>query len=63
MNKKYFSRKFIITILVAVIGFIAPIVYAKLGVDETVTLAVLALVGGMGAAYGVINIKEKKTDA
>ena len=63
MNAKYFSRKFIVTILVAIIGAIAPIVYTKLGVSEMVTMTVLAMVGGIGAAYGVINIKDKSNGA
>ena len=63
MNAKYFSRKFIVTLLVTVVALIIPIVYHKIGVNEMITMAVLAIVGGVGVAYGVVNIKDKTPGA
>lgn len=59
MNAKYFSRKFILTILISLMSAIAPVVYKKFDVSDMVTLSVLALLGGVGAAYGFINIKAR----
>lgn len=59
MNPKFFSRKFIVTILVTVLAFIIPMIYVKFGIDSMVTMAVLGIVGASGAAYGVINVKDK----
>lgn len=61
-ESKFLSRKFIVTIAVMILSVAAPILYQNLGVSETVTLTVLAMIGGVGTAYGVINYKDAKLD-
>ena len=58
MNSKYFSRKFLVTIMVMLGAVVSPFLYSKAGVTDTVTLAVLAILGGVGVAYGVVNVKD-----
>lgn len=55
---KFMSRKFILTIGVVSLAGYMPKVYKEVGVSDTVTLAVLALLGGVGMAYGFINVKD-----
>lgn len=59
MQSRFLSRKFLVTILVSMLTAILPIAYQKTGVSETIMLAVLAIIGGVGVAYGVVNIKDK----
>lgn len=61
-SSKFFSRKFIVTLLVITLGPVLPIAYKHLEISETVMLAVLALVSGVGIAYGVINTKDKSKE-
>ena len=61
---KYLSRKFLLTIMVLILAYCAPIAYKSAGVSDTVALAVLAIMGGVGAAYGFIQGKlDAKKDA
>lgn len=62
MNSKFFSRKFIVTLLVTMLASMLPVVYTKAGVGEGVMLAVLGILGGVGVAYGVINMKDAALD-
>ncbi len=62
MASKFLSRKFIVTLLVVGLGVASPIAYQKAGIGEGIILAVLALLSGVGVAYGVINMKDAKLD-
>lgn len=62
MKSKFLSRKFIVTLLVVGLGAGLPLAYQKAGVGEGVILAVLALLTGVGIAYGVINTKDAMRD-
>jgi hypothetical protein len=62
MNK-FLSRKFIMTIVLGILAFVTPIVFAKFAISETVILAVLGLYTGIGVTYGILNVREKKTGA
>jgi len=57
---KYLSRKFVVTIMIMIAGPAVPYAYKHMGVSDTVTLAVLALIGGIGAAYGIVNVAQDK---
>ena len=59
---KFLSRKFIISILIVVISFICPIVYQAMHVSDQVTMLVLGIIGGVGVAYGVINVKDAQVN-
>lgn len=59
---KFLSRKFVVTILVMLLGVFVPVIYQKSGVSESLMLAVIALLSGVGVAYGVVNLKESKID-
>ncbi len=61
MNK-FLSRKFILTVLVVLLSVMAPFVYKKVEVTDQVTLMVLAILGGVGVAYGFINLKASKEE-
>lgn len=62
MSSKFLSRKFIVTLLVTGLAAVLPFVYQKAGVSENVMLTVLAIIGGVGVAYGVINTKDASLD-
>lgn len=57
---KFLSRKFILTIGVLMAAVMYPKVYKEAGVSDSVTLAVLALLCGVGVSYGFINVKDSK---
>lgn len=56
----YFSRKFLLTVVVLIMAYFIPIKYKENGVSETVTMTVLVLLASVGAAYGFINVKDAK---
>lgn len=58
MNPKYFSRKFILSLLVIFGAAALPVWFKNNGVDDTVTMLVIALFTGVGVAYGFVNIKD-----
>jgi hypothetical protein len=37
------------------------VVYTKIGVSDAVLMTVLALLGGVGVAYGFINVKDSQS--
>lgn len=57
MSQKYFSRKFILTLLISFLSVGAPLMYKNNGVSDNIAIAVLAILGGIGAAYGFVNVK------
>jgi hypothetical protein len=59
---KYFSRKFILTLIVLILSAVSPYIYKQIDVSDTVALAVLAIFGGVGVAYGFINVQDAKLD-
>jgi hypothetical protein len=59
---RYFSRKFVLTIVVMLLSVGAPLLYKTNGVSDSITLSVIALLGGIGVAYGFINVKDAKLD-
>ena len=61
-TNKWLSRKFVVTIIVFCAAIFIPILYKHAGVSETVILAVLGIVGGIGVAYGIINVQDAKVD-
>ena len=60
--QKYFSRKFILTVMISCMSVGAPLVYKTQGVSDTITLAVIGILAGIGAAYGFINVKDAQID-
>lgn len=59
---KYLSRKFLVTIFVALSSVVVPILFKHAEVSDTVVLMVLGILGGIGTAYGILNVKESKID-
>lgn len=59
---KYLSRKFIVTIFVSIASVAVPILFKNQEVSDTVSIMVLGIIGGIGTAYGIINLKESKID-
>ena len=55
---KYLSRKFIITILILLFSSAIPVVYKGAGVSDMVVMAVLTILGAIGSAYHVANVKD-----
>lgn len=55
---KYLSRKFLLTVLVIFCSVYFPKIYKEAGVSDSIALAVLALLGGVGVAYGFVNVKD-----
>ena len=62
VNRKYFSRKFILSIIVVVLAATIPVWFRVNEVQDMVTLSVIALFTGMGVAYGFINVKDAKLE-
>lgn len=59
MLSKIWSRKFILSLLVTTLVFVAPMLYKALEVSDMVTMTALGLFGAVGAAYGFMNVKAK----
>jgi hypothetical protein len=59
---KFMSRKFIVTIMVMVAASVLPSAYHGAGVSDTVVLAVLGIIAGIGASYGVLNVKDAQNE-
>jgi hypothetical protein len=59
MNK-FLSRKFLLTIWISALSVAAPILFKKAEVSDVVILSVLGILGGVGVAYGFINMKAKE---
>lgn len=59
---KYLSRKFIVTLLIMILAPLIPYIYKVNGVSDSISMAVLALIGGVGAAYGVLNVAQDKVE-
>ena len=57
--KGFVSRKFILSAVVMVSTYMLPVSLHNHGLSDAVVLAALAIVGGIGAVYGVVNIKDK----
>lgn len=57
--RKFVSTKFVVTILITLLGAIVPVAFSKNGVSNEVTLAVLGLFTGVGIAYGVLNVRAE----
>lgn len=55
---KYLSRKFILTAVVLYI--LGKALFTKLDVSDPVAMLILSLIGGVGIAYGFINVKDAK---
>ena len=62
VNRKYFSRKFILSIIVVVLAATIPVWFRVNEVQDMVTLSVIALFTGVGVAYGFINVKDAKLE-
>ena len=58
--KKFLSRKFIITLLILGLAAIAPVLYKEKGVTDSIVMAVLGILAGVGFAYGVVSNKDPK---
>ena len=58
--KGYFSRKFLLSMAVVASAYVLPISLHNHGLSDSVVLACLALVSGVGIAYGIVNIKDQK---
>jgi hypothetical protein len=56
---KFTSRKFILTVVIITLTALLPMAYKWLGVGEAVTMTVLGIMAGVGAAYGFVNVKAK----
>jgi hypothetical protein len=57
---KFTSRKFILTIVILTLTALLPMAYKWLEVGDAVTMTVLGIMAGVGAAYGFINVKAKE---
>lgn len=62
MIQKIISRKFIVTLLVMLVTVIVPIIYKKSEISDSIIMTVLAIVGGIGVAYGVVNVFDRKIE-
>lgn len=61
--QKYFSRKFVVALLVLVLSALMPLLYRGQEVSDTVTLAVLAIFSSIAIGYGIINVKDARVAA
>lgn len=58
--KKYFSRKFIVTLMVGASTVSLPVLYKQIGVSDSITMAVLAILAAVATGYGIISNKAAK---
>lgn len=58
--KNFMSRKFILTFWITGLSVGVPITFKQHQISDNVVMAVLAILGGVGVAYGFINIKDAK---
>lgn len=54
------GRKFTLTLLIMLFSLVAPAVYKKLEVSDSITMMVLGIFGGVGVAYGAVNVAATK---
>jgi hypothetical protein len=54
------SRKFLVSQQIILLAAGLPILYAHLGISESVTLTVLGVLTGVGGLYGIANSLSKK---
>ncbi len=54
---KRISKKLFVTTVVLAMGYSAPIVFSRCGITADVTLSFMALLTGIGVAYGVVQGK------
>lgn len=59
---KYLSRKFLLTVTILLLSSALPVIYKNSQVSDSVMLAVLAILAGVGTAYGFLNLKEANID-
>jgi hypothetical protein len=57
---KWSSRKLAITIGVMLAAMWMPLLYAKAGVADSVTLAMLGIIGACSGIYNFTNVMAKK---
>ncbi len=58
--QKYFSRKFVVALIVLLLSALVPLLYRGQEVSDTVTLAVLAIFSSIAIGYGIINVNDAK---
>ena len=56
---KFKSTKFIVTLMIVLLGVGTPVIFAQNQVPTEITMAVLALLSGVGIAYGILNVKAE----
>lgn len=60
MNQKFKSRKFIMSWTIIGLASVLPVIFTKFGIDSGITMMSIGVIGGVGAAYGVVNAIDKK---
>jgi len=58
--KNYASRKWIVTIAIMVMAYQMPIAFKNAGISDAIILGGMALLAGVGVAYGIVNVKDSK---
>ena len=58
--KGYLSRKWLISVAVMGLTYQLPVMFQSKGISDSVTLAALALIAGIGVSYGIVNVKDSK---
>ena len=58
--KRYISRKLLLTIGVMYMVYKLPIEFKAAGIADNITIGVMAIIGAIGAAYGIMNVKDPK---
>jgi hypothetical protein len=54
------GRKFVIALIVMIVSVAAPALYKHLEVSDAITMMVLGIIGGIGVAYGAVNVLDSK---
>lgn len=60
LRDKIKSRKYLVSQQIILLAAALPILYARLGISESVTLTVLGVLTGVGGLYGIANSLSKK---
>lgn len=62
MDPRFKSRKFLLSVLVMISAMVLPAVFHAIGIADAVTMTSLGMITSVGAAYGLINVHDRKVE-
>lgn len=56
----FLSRKFLMALGILILAVGVPLLFKANGISDAITITVLVMIGSVGTAYGIMNLKEAK---